>query len=306
MKHFNFTPTPVAQLEYYSNKFGCNMWVKRDDLFATAGGGSKARMLQYILASNQDYDVIVTAGGPYSNFNRACALMCARLNKKMHLIEYAEDEEHFITSLNYRVCTLADIRKTRCAKSNVPETIKRVIDSYTSMGLRTNYIYGGGKGLEGVFSYYDAIKEVYAQNIKIDFVFVACGTGTTLTGICAGLQKYYPSAKVHAISVARTWDNEKDVLEDNMKLLNNYLCSNYNFENLVFYEDFLCGGYAKKTIELEKCIKECISHEGMLIDPIYSGKAFYGMIQTIQNDMEKYSNKNILFWNTGAIYNLLA
>lgn len=99
MKHLNFNPTPVNKLEYYSKKLGVNLICKRDDLFAEAGGGNKARMLQYILAdvNPKNCDVLVTAGAPCSNFNRACALMCAKLGVLMHLVEYSDKPEEFVT-----------------------------------------------------------------------------------------------------------------------------------------------------------------------------------------------------------------
>lgn len=89
MKHLAFNSTKITELAYYSNKYRTHLFAKRDDLFDEAGGGNKARMLQYILSevSPENCDVIVTAGGPNSNFNRACALMCARLGILMHLVE---------------------------------------------------------------------------------------------------------------------------------------------------------------------------------------------------------------------------
>ena len=116
MCHFEFIPTPIDRMDFYSTKFHCNMMAKRDDLFQVAGGGSKARMLQYILAGGRNYDVLVTAGNPNSNFNRACALMCAKLKIPMHLIEYAESETQFEKSLNYKICTLAGVKKTDVQK----------------------------------------------------------------------------------------------------------------------------------------------------------------------------------------------
>ena len=218
MVHLDFLPTPISKLDYYSRKLECNIFCKRDDLFAEAGGGNKARMLQYILAEVNplNCDVLVTAGGPCSNFNRACALMCAKLGVPMHLVEYTDMPEEFNTSLNYFLCNLADIRKTRCDKNNVPSTIKKVVQSYQDQNVKT--IYGGGKSLEGIYSYYDAVYELSNQIETIDHVFVSCGTGTTLTGICAGMNKFFPNAQVHAISVARTFEVEKPTLEDDMKM----------------------------------------------------------------------------------------
>lgn len=306
MLHLDFSPTPISKLDYYSRKFECNILSKRDDLFSEAGGGSKARMLQYILAdvNSSNCDVLVTAGGPCSNFNRACALMCAKLGVPMHLVEYTDMPEEFNTSLNYFLCNLADIRKTRCDKNNVPSTIKKVVQSYQDQNVKT--IYGGGKSLEGIYSYYDAVYELSNQIETIDHVFVSCGTGTTLTGICAGMNKFFPNAQVHAISVARTFEVEKPTLEDDMKILNTHLGSSYDFDNMKFYEEYLCGGYDHTTPELLSIIKECISKEGMIVDPCYSGKSLYGMNEIIKMNMDEYKGKNVVYWNTGGIINLLS
>lgn len=305
MTHLPIEPTPITRLEYFSSKLGVNISCKRDDLFGAAGGGSKARMLQYILAevSRDNCDVLVTAGGPCSNFNRACALMCAQVGVQMHLVEYTDNIEEFDESLNYKLCKLAGVRTTRCLKSNVTETIASVIDSYASQKIK--FVYGGGKSIEGFYSYYEAVKELFEQGVSLDYIFVACGTGTTLTGICAGMQKYYPGAKVYAISVARYNEDEIPVLLENMKLLNTYLNSDYDFSNMIFCDRYIGEGYGRYNVDLVDLIRECASNEGVLLDPTYSGKAFYGMNLIIQED-PKFLNKNVLFWNTGGIFNLLS
>ncbi len=307
MKHLPFSPTPITPLSYYSQLLGVNLNCKRDDLFMEAGGGSKARMLQYILqdVTPEKYDVVVTAGGPCSNFNRACALMCAKIGIPMHLIEYTDKPNEFETSLNYYLCKLSSIKTTRCDKCNVKETIEKVVDLYVSDGQRVKLIYGGGKSIEGIYAYYDAVKELVNANVSVDYLVVACGTGTTLTGICAGMQTYYPEAKIIAISTARTLEEELPVLNDDMRILNQFLGTNYTFSNMAFEDSFLSGGYACYNSDLMSTVKECISKEGIIIDPTYSGKAFWGMKSLIQRDTI-FKGKNILFWNTGGIFNLLS
>lgn len=307
MNHLSFAPTPINKLTYYSNLFNLNLFCKRDDLFAEAGGGSKARMLQYIMAdvNKNNCDVVVTAGGPCSNFNRACALMCAKIGVKMHLIEYTNEPSEW-ESLNYYLCKLANIQTTRCDKNLVSQTIQDVITKYKNKSLKIKNIYRGGRSLQGIYAYYEAIREINNQINKIDHLFLACGTGTTLTGICAGMQELFPNAQIHAISTARTYEMEKITLIENISMLNNYLGTKYNFNNMFFSDQYLCGGYAKYTDDLFATIKECISKEGMVIDPTYSGKAFYGMKQTILKEPQKYEGTNVLFWNTGGIINLLS
>lgn len=306
--HLPFNPTPITVMPFFSKELGIQLFCKRDDLFEKAGGGSKARMLQYIMSdiNSDNCDVFVTAGGPCSNFNRACALMCGELGIGMHLVEYTDEPDEYQTALNSYLTNIAGIEKTKCDRSCVADTIKRIEDNLDSLGLRHRFVYAGGKSLEGFYSYYKAVEEVSKQIDTIDHLFVACGTGTTLTGICAGMQKFFPDAQVHAVSAARQFDAEMPVLKEDMNQLNSYLGTNYGFENLHFYTDFLCGGYAQYNEELLNMIRLCLSKEGVIIDPTYSGKAFWGMNVIIKNNRELFRDKNILFWNTGGLFNLLS
>lgn len=305
MKHLDFFSTPVERLDYFSKLWGVNLYCKRDDLFMAAGGGSKARMLQYILYPlvRDKVEVLITAGGPCSNYNRAAALMCARLGIRMRLVSYTDNEAEYETSLNHYLVRLAGVELTFCSKRNVPEVIQDMIRQTEKDGRSYRYLYGGGKSLEGVFAYYDAVRELREQlKGNLDEVYVACGTGTTLTGICAGMREYFPEAVVHGISVARPWDVEKEVLEEDMTYIRDYTGKNYDFTNLKFHDEFLLGGYGKTSQEELTVIQEVVSKEGMLVDPTYSGKAFYGMSNLVAKDVKK----NVLFWNTGGMMNLLS
>lgn len=308
MKHLPFDSTPLEELNSY-NRFNTDrlFFLKRDDYFLKAGGGSKARMLQYILSevNNSTVDVIVTAGGPCSNFNRACALQCAQMGIKMHLIAYTEHEEEFFKSVNFFLCKVVGVTVTICKKTEVAQTISDVMSHYKELGIRAKNIYGGGRCLEGIYAYYDAVKELKTQigNQSIDRIFVACGTGTTVSGIITGCQEYLPNTEVHAISVARRKDAEMYVIEENITLLNNYLDRHYDISNLKFHDEFIMGEYGATTPELINFIKRFISNTGVMVDPIYTGKALYGMHQILQNSTIIGTN---LFWHTGAIFTLLS
>lgn len=226
MEHFDFLSTPLSYIPYFSDKYEVNLYVKRDDLFNSALGGSKSRMLQYILYPliKNGIKTIVTAGGPCSNFNRAIALLCAEYGLKLKLVSYTDNIDEYRTSLNNYIVGLTDCEYFFCKKTEVAQTIEKVV---AESGDLTHYLYGGGKSVYGIYAYYDAIKELKDQIPNIDYVFVACGTGTTLTGICAGMQSLYPNAIIHGISVARSFDDERNVLEENMAILNSYLNNKY-------------------------------------------------------------------------------
>ena len=305
MKHFPFSPTPVSPLPYYSNEVGCNLMCKRDDLFMDACGGNKARMLQYILyrLTEEHNDVVITAGPKSSNFNRACSLMCLKLGVQLHLVVYSsvgEEEE----SLNYDICKWANTAITLCSKSEVPITIQQIVSLYHDKKVLV--VYGGGRSLEGVYAYYDAVEELSFQVPGLDHLFVACGTGTTLTGICAGMQRFFPSAQVHAISISRRYVDEQPVLDQDMQRLNDYLGTKYSFSNLEFSDSFLCGGYGLYDEGIVNAIRSMVSHEGIVLDPCYSGKAWYGMMEMIKESRDVYKEKNVLFWHTGGFLNFLS
>lgn len=302
-----FDVSPLGELSYYSRKFNIRCLCKRDDLFSKAGGGSKARMLQYILypLCKEKVDVFLTAGGPCSNYNRAAALLCAEMGIQMRLVSYTDNLSDYEKSLNYYLTNLAGAEHIYCAKTEVVETIQKVIAEMEEKTISFRYCYGGGKSLEGVYAYYDAVRELkYQYRGTIDEVYVACGTGTTLTGICCGMQEYFPAAKVHGISVARCYVDEKEVLDEDIAYLNNYLNKQYDFSNLIFHDEFLFGGYGHSSNEELDTIRECISRQGMLVDPTYSGKAFYGMCEILSQ--REQSGKTVLFWNTGGMMNLFS
>lgn len=261
-------------------------------------------MLQYILVDIADYDIVVTAGGPCSNFNRACALQCAYLGIPMHLVLYSDHPDEFDRSMNLSICKLAGVTTTICKKTEVAETIDDVVSIYESGGLKVKRIYGGGKSLEGIYAYYDAVKELMSQigEKQIDKVFVACGTGTTVSGIVAGFQEFSPLTEIHAISVARSLDSELPVIKENMELLNRHLGSDYGIGNLYFHDEFILGEYGRVNDELLSFIRRFISDTGILVDPIYTGKALYGMTRILGDK----PNDNIMFWHTGAVYTLLS
>lgn len=306
MNHLSFNSTPISRLNHYSQKYNCDFIVKRDDLFAEAGGGNKARMLQYILyrLTEEHYDVLVTAGSKSSNFNRACALMCAKLGITMHLVMYASDGEKEENTLNGKLCELANVIITHCKKEDTAQTIQDVIKSYRNKKVLS--VYGGGRSLEGIFAYYEAVEELSKQIDQIDHLFVACGTGTTLTGICAGMQKWYPKAQVHAISISRVYAIEQKVLEEDMQWLNAFLGTKYDFANLHYYDDYLCGGYGLYNDEIMLSIKNAMLNEGLFVDPCYTGKAWYGMESIISKNLKEYEGKNVLFLHTGGLFNLLS
>ena len=118
-----------------------------------------------------------------------------------------------------------------------------------------------------------------------------------------GVQEYFPAAKVHAISIARKWTDEKKVLEKNVEMMEKEMGRKYSLDNLEYHDEFLAGGYSSSTDEIDYVINEVAQTTGMIMDPIYSGKAFWGMMNVTRSIKEK---EEVLFWMTGGLINQLS
>lgn len=305
MKHFQFNSTPISKLETLSRNLKTNIYMKRDDLFEHAGGGSKSRMLQYIIykAINTGHNYIVTAGGPYSNFNRALALMCGKYNLKMVLVLYDKNTHINKESLNKRICDFCDVTYINSSPSKVSESISQQMRILKSKGEKPYYIWGGGKSNEGVYAYFDSIRELKHQlSFEPDVICSAVGTGTTICGVSLGVQKYYSDTKVWGFSVARHKENCINVLKEVYSEFSSIINIEEPKWGDIINDQFILGGYGKTTTELDSFLKYYVKREGIIMDNIYVGKALFGLFNKLK-DNDEYKNKNIVFINTGGIYN---
>lgn len=307
MNHFNFDPTPIDRMDYLSERLGVNFFLKRDDLFGIAGGGSKARMLQYILlkAKNEGTDYVVTAGGPYSNFNRALALMAQKLEMKVRLVLYDKNTHLDRVCLNKRVCDMAEIEYVLCDPDEVAEVLNLEIEKLKSNGNTPFFIWGGGQSVEGAFAYFDAVKEIKEFNqVDPDVLVTALGTGTTFSGLYLGCKTHFPTCLTLGISIARTKSQAIPVIKDTISNLACYL----ELDNPVYdldeqiVDDYLFGGYGKISTECKEFIQKTSFSEAILLDDIYVGKALFGLSKIIENKPEM-NGKNVVFLNTGGIFN---
>lgn len=299
--HFDFQETPLTKMETLSHKFGCSIFMKRDDLFPHGGGGSKARMLQYILwnARLKGSDYILTAGGPYSNFNRALALLCRKYGLKMRLVLYDKNTHIQKDSLNKRVLDYCDVEIVECKAENVGEILKEEKELLIQKGFIPYFIWGGGKSKEGVRAYIDCFKSIeYQLNNKVKYIFTALGTGTTYSGLMLGTSG---STKVIGISVARASELASQVVEEIILEYDHNIIYDQLKGEIV--DKYAMGGYGFSSSELDDFTKNIIQDEGIIFDTIYVGKALYGMTQYLEEIRQEIRGETIVFLNTGGIFN---
>ncbi|MBO7287944.1 MAG: pyridoxal-phosphate dependent enzyme [Bacteroidales bacterium] len=285
--------------------------IVRDDIFPFIGGGSKARKAvayEKFLKEN-NYNAVVTCGGIQSNHNRAMALMCARNGWKCHLCIQGSEERFLSEKGNALLCRLSGA-KCECIKpEDTSVAMDKAMEQLTAVGYNPYYVIGGGHNLPGGTCFVDAIKELKKQcdeiNYKPDYIFLASGTGSTQAGIVVGLDLVgWNDVRCIGISVARQQERGKQVIVE----FANMLAKHYNIEkdysnDIIFNTDYLYGGYEKYTSEMKEYLKKAMQETGLMFDTTYSGKGFYGMMQEIEKN--KLYDKNIIFWHTGGIMNIM-
>ena len=297
-------------LEEY-NLAGINIKIVRDDLFPFLGGGSKARKaVEYEkFLRKEGYNAVVTCGGIQSNHNRAIALMAARNGWKCHLCIQGTKERFNAEKGNALLCRLSGAECELIDPFETSVAMDRAIDKLTQEGYKPYYVHGGGHDLPGGTCFVDAVKTLKEKceeyNYKPDCIFLASGTGSTQAGIVVGCDIVgWKDVRVIGVSVARQYERGKQVIADFANMLGGHYGIKKDFtDSVLFNTDYLFGGYEHYSPEMEAYLKETMKATGLVFDTTYSGKGFYGMMDIIKK--EQLQNKNIIFWHTGGLMNLM-
>ncbi len=308
----DFSPSDKPFLRIDECHFnGFKFKVVRDDIFPFIGGGSKARKaVEYerFLKENS-YNAVVTCGGVQSNHNRAIALMAARNGWICHLCVQGDVERFNSEKGNALLNRLCGAEIELVKPENTSESMDKAMERLKAEGCNPYYVHGGGHDLPGGISFVKAIAELKRQcdkkNYKPDYIFHASGTGSTQAGIVVGLERVgWSDVKVIGISVARQHERGKKVIAEFASMLGLYYGINKDFfDDIIFCADYLCGGYEQYNLEMESYLLQAMKETGLIFDATYSGKGFYGMMDYI-NKMN-LQDKNVLFWHTGGIMNIM-
>ena len=290
---------------------GLPLKIVRDDIYPFIGGSNKARKAiayEEFLKENS-YNAVVTCGGIQSNHNRAMALMCARNGWKCHLCIQGDEESFLKENGNALLDRLSGAECEIIKPEDTSEAMNRAMIRLKSEGFNPYYVIGGGHNLPGGTCFVDAIIELKRQcdieNYKPDYLFLASGTGSTQAGIVVGLELVgWGDVKCIGISVARQQERGKQIISEFANLLAAHYGLHKDYSDRIFFNtDYLYGGYEKYSPEMKWYLDQITAKTGLVFSTTYSGKGFYGMMQEI----EKYhlQDKNIVFWHTGGLMNVM-
>jgi 1-aminocyclopropane-1-carboxylate deaminase len=264
------------------------VFIKRDDLIHPLISGNKWRKLKYILqeAHHQQKDHLVTFGGAFSNHLLATAAAGARFGFKTTGFVRGEAVQNNTLFL----CRLHGMNLIFCDRDSYKNK-HALFESHFADDAHAYFIDEGGASAEAVKGCSEIIDEL---PIVYDHIFCACGTGTTAAGIITGLQQRKTPSAFHAIPVFKNGEFMRPEIDAHLNTPSDYhLHTGYHF-----------GGYAKTQPELINFIKHFVASTGILIEPVYTAKMLYAILDLATQNYFK-PESNILAIHSGGIFGLL-
>lgn len=314
--HLAVLPTPLDEAPRLAAELGLDrLLIKRDDNTGLATGGNKARKLEFLMAEAQamGVDVVITCGGAQSNHARMTAAAARKLGMRCVMFLTDPMPDRFEGNLLLDTILEAEMRFIgNVTLEELDATMKREADRLESEG-HTPYIIpiGGSTGL-GAMGYVNAVREISQQLAavgadEVDIV-TAYGSGGTAAGLIVGCHLFLPKARVYAISVSRGVSNAlprvTKIAGEAWRLLG--MDDEPRMDMLSMYDQYVGPGYAIPTDEGREAILLAARAEGIILDPVYTGKAMAGLIDLSRKGEIGRGGRPVVFWHTGGAAGLFA
>jgi D-cysteine desulfhydrase family pyridoxal phosphate-dependent enzyme len=296
-------PTPVESLPRLSTELGGpHIIVKRDDLTGLALGGNKTRKLDYLLAEAQANGArtIITAGAVQSNHCRQTAAACALLNFDCLLV--LSGEKPSAASGNLLLDQLFDADIIWSTYEERDNMLQKTFDNAWEAGRRPYLIPYGGSNTTGASAYVYAIQELQNQQYHPDWILFASSSGGTQAGLVAGAKIFDFEGRILGISVDEPANELRERVATLAVATADYLGEKIILlaQDILVIDDYIGAGYGMMGSAEIEAIHLFARTEGLLLDPVYTGRAAAGMIDLIRRGYFK-PQETVLFWHTGGI-----
>lgn len=305
-----FLPTPLEPALRLSEELGVDLTLKRDDFTGFGGGGNKVRKLEFLVAeaTATGADVLITTGGHQSNHARMTAAVARRFGMSAVLVLRGNKPAVYQGNLLLDRLFGAELEflDPDAYFSQIDGRMQAHADAASAKGLKPYIIPLGGASPLGALGYVRAVEELASQYAAPglqppDFVVAAVGTGGTLAGLHVGVRKLWPSTRVFGVCVARdsAWfDNRVAEMATEAAALSR-VGGTWNAEDVWTDDKHIGPGYGLPSEDGVAAIRRLARSEGVLLDPVYTGKAMAGLLTAIgRGDIPKGSR--VLFIHTGG------
>ena len=311
-------PTDLEPASILSEKLGnVNIYFKRDDNTGLAMGGNKGRKLEFLLADavKNGSDVIITTGSIQSNHARMTCAACKKLGIDVILVLKGKKPSSFQGNLLLEKLMNADIRFVDALNyADINITVNYIMGELKAEGKKPYFIPVGGSVGLGACGYVDGALELFQQAdkqaLRIDYIVNAVGSGGTSAGFEVGVRLAKKNSRIVGISV----DAEKSVFKQDIARIAQDCASllkvdlNILPEDVIVFDKYIGEeGYGKPSRQGIEAIKLVAETEGIILDPVYSGKAMAGLIDLVKKGYFK-DGSNIVFLHTGgtpALFDML-
>ncbi len=301
-------PTPVQHMPKLSKQYSIELFIKRDDLTESVASGNKLRKMEYMLydALEQKADTLITCGGIQSNHCRTVAYVAAKSRLKCLLL--LRGEQPSVPQGNHLIDSLLGA-ETRFFSTDefkhINEIGSQLCSELSESGNKPYYIPMGASVATGSLGYLRMVKELVDSNETYDKIYCALGSGGTYAGILSGCDYYNYPGEVHGIAVC----DDTAYFMTELKRIQNEFRNQYdislNLSNVEQYIDdkYVGIGYSQNTKTELQTLAQLAKTESLILDPVYTLKAFIGMVDHIQKGIIK-PGERVLFIHTGGHYGL--
>jgi len=313
-------PTPVEEMPRLSRHLGgARLLVKRDDLTGLAGGGNKTRKLEFLVADAlaQGADILVTAGAAQSNHCRQTAAAAARVGLDCALVLGGEPPAGSLVG-NLLLDTLLGAQIHWTGPHRRGEELTRVADELKAAGRRPYVIPYGGSNALGAAAYAYAMQELAAQApgtaepqlgllalAAIDRIVIASSSGATHAGLAVGARGVGYQGQIIGIAIDKGEAGDEPYPVHLARLANATAAllgmhDTFGPNDFVVIQDYLGAGYGVVGDLEREAIRLAARCEGLLLDPVYTGRAMGGLIDMVRRRLIG-RQETVLFWHTGGL-----
>jgi len=301
-------PTTIEPLPRLSAALkGPQLWIKRDDQTGLAFGGNKTRKLEYLLADAraQGAEMLITRGAAQSNHCRQTAAAAARSGFECTLVLSESAPSEIAGNLLLDQLLGAEVVWTE--GEDPEQVLQSTFTQAWETGRRPYLIPYGGSNATGASAYVAAISELEEQGLKFDRVVFASSSGGTQAGMIVGVKALELTTLITGISVDKPSEELQPLILNLAQQISELLGLNLTFQadDVDVDDRYLGGGYGVMGKIEREAIELFASTEGILLDPVYTGRAAAGMIDRIRKG-EFGLDERILFWHTGGTPALFA
>lgn len=306
-------PTPLEPLERLSKELGGpDIWVKRDDCTGLATGGNKTRKLEFLMADalEKGADTVITAGGLQSNHVRQTAAAAAKLGLAAHLVlpkNVDWDEPAYQVGGNILLDRLLGATLHIKPKGTDRDVVMaELADELRADGKVPYVIPVGGSNAIGALGYANCAVELVEQGnrmgLKIDVLAHGSGSGGTQAGLLVGLQAINSGIELVGFNDSDTAeelsDTVRSVAADLAEMLD--LTDKVDLDGVECLDQYVGPGYGIPTDGMVEAVEMCARLEGLILDPVYTGKAMAGLIDQVRSGRFT-AGQTLVFLHTGGV-----